>query len=403
MDSKSLSSKERMLTVLNFQEPDYVPCCFMIFRALRDKCKDEMEFIERQLELGLDARVNLPEFVPNFHPDVIIKEWKEFPTGENQPLLHREYQTPSGKLTAIVKQVEDWPFKDHLPLFDDYVTPRTKKFLITEESDLEKFKYLLLSPSKWDIQKFREVSKNLKKYSSDKGLIFCGGWNSWTDKEGYLTYGSDYGTMGIDALMWICGAIEPLYWAYDKPDFLKEIIEMIANWNRKRMEIYLDEGIELIIKRAWYENTEFWSPQLFKKFIYPVLKKDIEITHQAGAKFGYIMTSAIMPLLDDFVELGIDVIIGIDPVQGKGTDLKKLKEKVNNKICLWGGISGALTIEQGTEKEVKDAVEYALNVFVGGSGFILSPVDNVREDTETSWHNVNVLINSWKELRNKCK
>jgi hypothetical protein len=55
-----------------------------------------------------------------------------------------------------------------------------------------------------------------------------------------------------------------------------------------------------------------------------------------------------MPLLEDFLELGIDVIIGIDPVEGKGTDLRLLQETVDGKICLWGGVNGFLTVERGT-------------------------------------------------------
>jgi len=372
----------------------------MIFRALRSQCKDQYEFIERQLELGLDVRVNLPEFNLRFHPDVTIKDWKEYRNGEKYPLLHREYQTPKGKLSAVVKQVEDWPFGDHLPLFDDYVTPRSEKFLITEKSDLEKLKYLLLPPSDEEIRPFREESKMLKKYASDRELLVCGGWNSWLNRKDAEIYGTNHGVQGIDTLMWICGAEPPLYWAYDKPDFLEELIEIIAVWNRKRMEIYLDEGIDVLTKRAWYESTEFWSPPLYKRFIAPVLKKDVELTHQAGVKFGYIITSAVMPLLDEFIDTNIDIMIGVDPVQGKGTDLKVLKERLAENICLWGGVSGPMTIEEGTENEVRDAVENAVNVLSKNGGFILSPVDNVREDTELTWKNIKVFIDTWKDLRN---
>ena len=395
----TMSSKERMLGAINFQTTDYTPCCFMIFRALRSKCKDQYEFIDRQLELGLDVRVNLPEFTPRFHPDVTIKEWKKSPAGEKYPLLYREYSTPDGKLSAVVKKAEDWPFGDHLPLFDDYVTPRSEKFLITERSDMEKFKHLLLPPSDEEIKIFREESKMIKKYASDRGLLVCGGWNSWWNRKASEIYGTNHGVQGIDTLMWICGAESPLYWAYAAPDFLEELIEMIAVWNRKRMEIYLNEGVDLLMKRAWYESTEFWSPALYKRFIAPVLKKDVEITHQAGAKFSYIITSAIMPLLDEFINADIDLMVGVDPVQGKGTDLQMLKEKLDGKISLWGGVSGAITVERGTANEVKKAVENALSLLAENSGFILSPVDNVREDTELTWKNVKIFIDTWKELR----
>jgi len=399
MKSKDISSRERMLSVLNFQEPDYIPCCFMIFAALRNRCKDEYDFIERQLGFGLDVRVNLPEFTPRFHPDVSLRDWKHHPSGERYPLIHREYVTPGGALSAAVRQVEDWPYGEHLPLFDDYVTPRSEKFLITEKSDLKKLKYLLLQPSDEEIRTFRKESKKIKEFASDKGLLVCGGWNSWAKRKDDEIYGTDYGTMGIDALMWLCGAVKPLYWAYDEPDFLEELIEMIAVWNRKRMEIYLDEGVDLLIKRAWYESTDFWSPALYERFIAPILKNDVELTHQAGAKFGYIITSGMMPLMENFIDIGIDVIIGVDPVQGRGTDLSLLKEKATGKVCLWGGINGFLTIEKGTEDEVRYAVENALKILSKKSGFILSPVDNVTEDAEITWRNVDVLIDTWKGFR----
>ncbi|MFQ6044602.1 MAG: hypothetical protein ACE5PV_27430, partial [Candidatus Poribacteria bacterium] len=57
---QKLSSRERMLEAICHREADYVPCCFMIFAALKNRCKDKYEFVEKQLEMGLDATVDLP-------------------------------------------------------------------------------------------------------------------------------------------------------------------------------------------------------------------------------------------------------------------------------------------------------------------------------------------------------
>jgi len=161
------------------------------------------------------------------------------------------------------------------------------------------------------------------------------------------------------------------------------------------MEIYLEEGIDLLVRRAWYESTDLWSPSLYRKFFFPLLKKEVELVHQVGAKFGYIMTSGIMPLLNDFLELGIDVLIGVDPLEGKGTNLKLLKERLGEKICLWGGVNGFLTIERGEEKEVKETVEKSISI-LGPQGFILSPVDSVTDNSERTWNNVKTMIKAWK-------
>lgn len=202
--------------------------------------------------------------------------------------------------------------------------------------------------------------------------------------------------------MWLCGVEKALFLAIDEPETIKELLQIISKWNMKRMEVYLEESIDLLIKRAWYESTDLWSPSLYHNFIFPLLKKEIELVHQAGAKFGCIMTSGVMPLLDDFLELGIDVLIGVDPVQGKGTDLKLLKERLDGKICLWGGVNGFLTIEKGEEKEVEKAVEESISI-LGAEGFILSPVDNVTDSSEKTWNNVKTMIKTWKRKLEEMK
>ncbi|MBA7535895.1 hypothetical protein ES705_28154 [subsurface metagenome] len=317
--------------------------------------------------------------------------WKE--KSKNGEFLYKEYQTPFGKLDTVVKKTEDWPYGDLVPLFSDHLAPRSRKFLIEKRGDLEPLRYLLGEPSASDISSFHEQANKLKRFAAKKGLLVSGGWTYLGSEKGM---DKDAGTMGADALMWLLEMRKALLLAIDEPETVKELLRIISEWNIKRMKVYLDEGIDLLIRRGWYEGTDFWSPPLYRKFIFPVLKKEIELVHQAGAKFGYIMTSGMMPLLDDFLQLGIDVLIGVDPVQGKGTDLKLLKERLDEKICLWGGVNGFLTIEEGEEKDVEEAVAESISI-LGPKGFVLSPVDNVREDSEHAWNNIEIMIKTWKK------
>ncbi len=386
-----------MLIALENKQSDYIPCNFILFTALRKKCKDQFEFIERELELGLDARVELPELPFRFHPDVKVKEWKE--KSESGYLLHKEYYTPSGKLTSIVKKTRDWPYGDSVPLFNDYLTPRSYKFLIEKREDLEPFRYLLAESTADDISAFHEQASKYKRFAADKGLLVSGGQEVFAPNKGIDI---DGGTMGADALIWLCGVERTLLLAMDEPETIEEFLQMISQWNMKRMEIYLDEGVDLLVKRAWYESTDFWSPSLYHKLIFPILKREIELTHQAGAKFGYAMTSGQMPLLDYFLKSGIDTLIGVDPVQGKGTNLKLFKEKLGRKICLWGGVNGFLTVERGTEREIEEAVEKSISI-LGPEGFILAPVDSINDDSERTWNNVKTMIKTWKRELRKIK
>jgi hypothetical protein len=72
-----------------------------------------------------------------------------------------------------------------------------------------------------------------------------------------------------------------------------------------------------------------------------------------------------------------------------------MKQKLGERICLWGGVSGAVTVERGAEAEVRAAVRQAIEM-LGPRGFVLSPVDNITVDEPLTWHNLEVFIEEWR-------
>ena len=97
------------------------------------------------------------------------------------------------------------------------------------------------------------------------------------------------------------------------------------------------------------------------------------------------------------LEAGVDVLIGVDPVQGAETSLAAIREATRGKLCLWGGVNGFVTVETGTEEEVRRVVRAALRE-LGPEGLILSPVDNVKDPSERTWRNVEALVDEWQRL-----
>ncbi len=130
----SCSSRERLLAAVDGVVGAPVPCCFMIFRALRATCHDEFAFALRQRDLGLDARVQIEDLPIRLSSEVTTREWAEPSREAGAPVLHRRYETPSGTLTAVARKSHDWPYGDRLPLFDDYFTPRALEYPVTQPS-----------------------------------------------------------------------------------------------------------------------------------------------------------------------------------------------------------------------------------------------------------------------------
>jgi uroporphyrinogen-III decarboxylase len=396
-----MNSRERFLSVIENKPVDYIPCSFMLFFNLYNTCKSELEYISREVEMGLDAHVHVGHLnhtmhmTGTLHPDAKYSAWTEVNDGVKY--FCRRIDTPKGPLTSRIKQWEGWPTEDDFPIFKDWLIPRAQEFLVKPEQDLEKLPYIFGPFKDSDIEKLREEAREAQKIADQYHLIQVGGWKGNIDP----TLQVDPGVMGCDAMAWLSGYEKIMELSILQPELIKEYAAIISAWNQKQIEIYLDvTAADILVRRGWYETTEFWTPKAFRTIIAPTLKKEAELIHQAGKKYAYIITSAFMPVLDDILDSGIDILIGVDPKEGKGTDLRKVKEKFKAKNkCLWGGVSGAVTVEQGSEDETEAAVLEALHVLGEGGGFILSPVDNVREDTPNAWENTQKFIDTWKKHR----
>jgi hypothetical protein len=410
MKKPTWTSRERMQAALDCQTPDHTPCAFMMYKGLKDRCADSRAFILAQLDLGLDTVLELPIRPPvvvndhtNLHglpvsydPRVRTREWLETKTGEGDVLI-KEYTTPGGSLRVEVQKTSHWPWGEHVPFLDDHLVPRSRKYLVEHPEDLEALSYLLTPPTPAEVDSYRRESAPYLQLAVQNGLLVAGGWG-----------------VGADLIGWICGLKNMIFMTYRQPDFLRDLLGLISTWNRTRMEAaftlprapsgnrdyHAGTGtttpLDLYIKRAWYENCDFWTPAAWQEFILPLLTEEVRLAHQAGVKFGYLITSNAMPLVESIIAAGVDVLIGVDPRQ---YDLERLARQARGRLCLWGGVNSHLTIERGSPADVESEVARAMQILAPQGGFILSPVDNVREDSAGIEANVKRLIQSWEQRR----
>jgi len=371
-----------MLAALGFQEADHVPCCFSAFSSLREKCAGQEEYVDRSLEMGLDVAVSAGDLPVRHGPDVRTRVWREDSADTPYPVLHKVYETPAGDLRTSLRKSDDWPWGDRVPFMDDFLIPRSKEFLFGSGDSIDALCHLLAPPTEEDIAAIRERARRSKDLAARHGLLVTGGTG-----------------MAGDAASWVSGIEEVMLLTVDQPEFVRGLLAVVEAWNRRRMEVVLDQGVDLFIRRGWYENADFWSPQHYREFLLPGLRRDAEQVHEAGAKLGYIMSCSVMPLVDMMLEAGVDVLMGVDPAQDRTMDLRVLKEQSDRRMALWGGVCGYLTVERGTPDEISEQVRQAITVLGPGGGFILAPVTNVRADTRRAWENVRTLISTWKSLR----
>lgn len=389
-----LTSRERMLRAISRREVDHIPCCFMSFTALRKrKNEDLFELARAERAMGLDSMLFIPAaprperpehpdlrgLPVRFSSEVKSRQWTIQNQGEER--LHREFVTPAGTLTAEVRLSEDWPHGSRLPFVDDYQVPRTVKPLITQAADLDALRFLLTAPDESTREAYSKEVRRAKSFVDEEGVLLVGGWG-----------------VGTDMADWLCGMESFMMTMIEDPPFAADLMGMIHDWNRSRMEVVLSGGVDLFIRRAWYEGCDFITKDFWHRVLQPQIRAEADLAHEHGARFGYICSSGTLPLMDLIIEAGIDVLIGVDPVQGTYTDMPSMKEKARGKMALWGGVSGAVTVEMGTEAQIRQAVAEAVKS-MGPDGFILSPVDNITLDEPKTWENLDYFIDAWKQER----
>lgn len=391
----NLSSRERLLAVIRYEEPDYIPLHFKPWGFKPPapyKWTNQFEEVKGWTSMGIDTwmRIGPPDI---YHPDVKVREWEEKISGERWPCMIKEYETPAGVLRQEVFKTEDWITSDwpshdsaKIQLLDDYNVPRYRKLFVQTEEDFKKLNYLFNDFSNDDLAKFNKKAEVFARQANELNVLLV----------------SD-GPSGVDTVNWLCGHEWPILTAMDKPDLFNELMDIIHKRDKRITEMLLDTPVELIIRRGFYEGTTFWSPDLYRKFFMPRIKELVDMVHQKNKYIAYVMSSGYMPLLEIFAEIGYDVHYLLDPLDpaaghGKNVDFNKVKSIFKNKIAIIGGLNEPITLERGTPVQIRNELYNAISMLGAGGGLALTPAEAIV--ASTPWKNIEILINAWKEVRN---
>jgi hypothetical protein len=385
----TMSSRERVITAINCRQPDHVPLLnrdgipqrYWPDRRREDRAfRNQYERIVETLKAGIDECVAInPPFILNENVKTRIR--KERTATEKYPLLIKEYETPKGTLSKIVRQSDDWPHGDDIPIFDDYgvSSARSVKDWVENERDLEALSCMFREPTDKELDAYHERADEVRKFAEENGVVvLC----------------SEVTNLGV-AAMWLCGFINVLLLAAKRPAFLHRLLDTIHEWDMMKTKLMLEIGnADVIVHCGWYDSTDFLSVKAYRTFIMPRLLEEIELVHKHKAKFGYTISSGSMPLIGTIKEMGLDLLYGVDPVQG-GSDMARLKRELGGSICLWGGVNSHVILTLGSREDIIKAVGEAISIMGPNGGFILSSVGTMSYP-QIPTKNIETMIEAWR-------
>jgi hypothetical protein len=167
-------------------------------------------------------------------------------------------------------------------------------------------------------------------------------------------------------------------------EYIQELFGFQTEVALQNLRIYKEavgERIQVIHLSGTDFGTQkgpFLSPELFRELYKPFQKILGDWVHaNTEWKVFYHCCGSIEPLLDDFIDAGVDIL---SPVQcsAEGMDAGMLKQKYGDRLVFWGGgVDTQRTLPFGTPEEVEAEALERVRTFSRTGGFVFSAIHNI--------------------------
>jgi len=376
-----MNSSERILNTIRGIEADRVPFTISWNETQRLhgmlSWKNERERVEYAARMGWDTHVRMNSTVTPI--GVSVKQTVGVKNGKR--IMTQLWETPSATLVEELNFTENWDESElrgaYLGFESDFRTTRYIEYPFKNESDLNALRHIFPPDNPYDTEQL------IESYKIKRALA---------DEFGYPLF--LYLDSGMDWLFWFYPLEEAVCRAIDEPEYIFKILGAINGAKKKRLELLLSLGVDGVIRRGWYECTDMWSPHLLNKFAWPAIAEEVRMTHEAGKVFVYTLDTGAKAIAADVAALGIDCVLGLDPVRGDMT-VREIRDALPD-VTLWGGLSGPGHFGADSPETAARAVEEAMSVY-GKKRLILGMAASYRH--YYPWENYLAAEEAWKRLR----
>ncbi|MCX7705722.1 MAG: hypothetical protein N2115_05640 [bacterium] len=289
----------------------------------------------------------------------IIRSWS--PTKDEQPELHHKEGIEEKILPEKgFREITTIIYTPKGPLESIYLAPLSGapgyvvKHFVESPSDARKW----LSIPDAELPKV-ESYFDLERKTGDRAMLMVG-----VDEAMYM----------VQRLM---GSEIFGYWLYDERELLKEMIERAYSKIEKLVKHYL--FYKLGDAYGWV-GPELCIPPLasvrdFYEFVVKYDRKIIDLVHDAGKLTWIHCHGDMKPVINGFIEMGLDCLNPVEPPPVGKITLAQAKEICKDKMCLEGGIEdGAFYTKK--QDEIREITIETIKQGKPGGGFILCPTSS---------------------------
>lgn len=390
-----MNSRERVLAVINHQEPDRVPLdiggslvsgimagaltqlrqhlglpvpvkVYDCFQMLGEVTMDLVERFDLDI-LPVEPRYIIWDFLPNEHH----KPWTLFDgtdvlmpgsfnpeiSPEGHWLLHKD-NDPARPVTA--RMPKDGYYFDSLD-----ITGWDHGFEPPKIEDLRRSRWRRVSDE--NLQYLQDKARTLRRAAPDKALVLTD-WNE-----------GPFGPPSVGSVP------EWLVILASEPAYVADLFALATEVALDNLKCYWEaigdtvDVIHIDGHDFGTQHREMFSPRVFKEVYVPCYQAQCDWIHENTSwKTAKHCCGSIPHLIGPMIEAGIDVL---NPVQTSATGMEPqwLKDTFGDQITFWGGgVDTQRVLPFGTPDEVYAHVVERLKTFGPGGGFIWAAVHNIQ-------------------------
>jgi uroporphyrinogen decarboxylase len=382
----TMTPRERVLAAIHHEEPDRVPIVIGVSNATGIKMKTYKGIKEL---IGVDA------------PDNYMYEWPELGTAEiDEATMQRLHSDVRGvrdihPLETLKRNREREP---HSPFIDSWGSGQKEIepgvwypgiHPLSEATTIEDIEAYPGWPDMSDPTRIAHVKETAKRLADqNEYAIMATPWLLFPFERANAMQGMDVFLLNL-----------AIY-----PEFAKALLHKITEVCKSLMGPFLDELGENvdIIKIGDDLGTQdrlLISPSMYREVLKPLHADFIQfIKERTSAKVFFHTDGDVFSLIDDFIEIGVDILNPIQTSAGKMSDLEGIKKRYGKNIVFCGGIDTHRILPFGTPEEVRQEVRRVIQILGPGGGYMVASVHTIMSDVPPE--NVLAMVDVVEEFGN---
>jgi len=122
------------------------------------------------------------------------------------------------------------------------------------------------------------------------------------------------------------------------------------------------------------------SPDVLRRHLFPWMRKIGDLAKARGIPYLYHTDGRLWEVMEDIIDCGVDAL---HPIEPKAMDIREVKRRYGERLCVIGNIDLGYTLTRGTPGEVAAEVKQRLREAAPGGGYCLGSSNTVPDYVPT--------------------